>query len=196
MTSDWKELLREELKKLEGEYNIPEGSLWLSDNKSDKNDNAIISHTVCIWEPDYPPVKDMTREMNQIVLTIYPSKALSRPDDLDLTIREKQEKSLQSSLPDDALRLDRKKTDIDTGTIRIRFDKNSDNLVAYIKENVIYCLNNYKSKGSSFGCCDRFEECSDAKKCLHPNLLYSKSCQYRKNLEQGRIFYGENRNVD
>lgn len=47
----------------------------------------------------------------------------------------------------------------------------------------------------SFGCCDLYTQCSDKKKCLHEDLLYATSCMYRKNLEGGKIFYGENKNV-
>ena len=46
-----------------------------------------------------------------------------------------------------------------------------------------------------FDCCGKYKECSDAKKCLHEDKLYSTACTYRKKLEQGIIFYGENRNV-
>lgn len=41
----------------------------------------------------------------------------------------------------------------------------------------------------SFGCCHRFKECSLEKQCIHPDLFYAKGCQYRKNLEAGKIFY-------
>lgn len=41
-----------------------------------------------------------------------------------------------------------------------------------------------------FGCCSRYEECSNAMKCIHPNLMYAQGCWYRKNLEDGKIFYG------
>lgn len=47
-----------------------------------------------------------------------------------------------------------------------------------------------------FGCCNNFLECSDAKKCTYPNKLFASGCLYRKNLENGKIFYGKNRNVD
>ncbi|MDF2557385.1 MAG: hypothetical protein K0R71_1213 [Bacillales bacterium] len=42
---------------------------------------------------------------------------------------------------------------------------------------------------TQFGCCYRYKECSNEKKCIHPDMPYSTSCQYRKNLEQGRIFF-------
>ncbi len=46
-----------------------------------------------------------------------------------------------------------------------------------------------------FGCCDKFVQCSDAKKCVHSDLLYSTACMYRKNLENNKIFYGKNKNT-
>ena len=47
--------------------------------------------------------------------------------------------------------------------------------------------------GENFGCCSRYEACSDAKQCIHPDKLFARACSYRRNLEQGRIFYGKNR---
>lgn len=49
--------------------------------------------------------------------------------------------------------------------------------------------------GESFGCCHRYVQCSDARKCIHPNLVLAFGCGYRKNLEAGRIFYGKNKNI-
>lgn len=40
-----------------------------------------------------------------------------------------------------------------------------------------------------FGCCHRFKQCSDAKQCIHPNQFYAKACWYRRNLENGKVFY-------
>lgn len=51
------------------------------------------------------------------------------------------------------------------------------------------------SDGMTFSCCSRYEACSDAKHCLHPDTVHSKSCIYRKNLESGKIFYGINKNI-
>lgn len=49
--------------------------------------------------------------------------------------------------------------------------------------------------GESFGCCHRYELCSDAKKCIHPDFMVAIACSYRKNLEAGRVFYGKNKNI-
>lgn len=47
-----------------------------------------------------------------------------------------------------------------------------------------------------FGCCNDHIKCSDAGKCLHYDDRFYNGCQYRCNLESGRIFYGCKRNVD
>lgn len=46
-----------------------------------------------------------------------------------------------------------------------------------------------------FDCCSRFEQCSKAKQCVHPNPAMATGCGYRKILKSGRIYYGENRNI-
>ena len=45
-----------------------------------------------------------------------------------------------------------------------------------------------------FSCCSKYLECSDQKKCIHPDLIYALGCYYRKNLSDGKIFYGKNCN--
>ena len=52
-----------------------------------------------------------------------------------------------------------------------------------------------KPSGTMFGCCSRFNACSDAKKCIHPDIQYAKNCWYQENMKQGLIFYGKNRNI-
>ncbi len=39
---------------------------------------------------------------------------------------------------------------------------------------------------SSFGCCSRYEECSEKMNCVHPDLLYAAAaCQWKKKLDKG-----------
>lgn len=54
-----------------------------------------------------------------------------------------------------------------------------------------------KSQGNSFGCCHRYRQCSDAKRCLLQDIdsERAKQCTYRSKLEQGNIFYGKNANA-
>ena len=44
-------------------------------------------------------------------------------------------------------------------------------------------------------CCHLYAECSDAKRCLNPRPGLAISCGYRRIMQQGRIFYGKNRNI-
>lgn len=46
-----------------------------------------------------------------------------------------------------------------------------------------------------FSCCSRYLECSDRRACTNPNRDQALRCGYRRALRQGKIFYGENRNV-
>lgn len=45
-------------------------------------------------------------------------------------------------------------------------------------------------------CCSRYRQCSDARRCVHPDQAFALKCRYRKILASGRIYYGENRNVN
>ena len=186
--NDWRYYTRQMLDELVLEYGLPDSTMLMSDNKSKKNPKLTISHTIYIWEPDYPIV-NKSPEQNMIILTVALSTVKSRPNDIDLYIRQTQFDDLQEYLPNDADVLPQTKTDIETRTIRVRFDKDSKTLLQYIGKNVRYCVEHYKSKADGFGCCSKFKDCSDARKCLHDNLLYSKACAYRANLENGHIFY-------
>lgn len=46
-----------------------------------------------------------------------------------------------------------------------------------------------------FGCCEKYVNCSDEKKCMHTDPVYATACFYRRNLLAGKIFYGKNRNT-
>ena len=196
--TDWKVSVRKMLEALIEEYELPARSLYLSDNygQTTLTKDTLISHSVYIWEPDYPSTPNEKQGKNKLVITIVPSKVKNRPDDLDLNIRELQEGDLHNFLPEDAEVLAQTKSDKISGTIRVRMNQTSPYLTEYIRKNTIYCIKGYVSKAARFGCCSSFMQCSDAKKCVHVNKLYSTACMYRDNLNQGRIFYGKNRNID
>ena len=198
VNTDWQSTIRDMLKKLIREYELPAESLYLSDNYSQrgKNQGKLISHTVYIWEPDYPLNPNEEPGRNKLVVTIVPSTIKSKPDDVVLLLREEQEGDLHKYLPEDAELLEQTKTDIKAGTIKVRIKKQSPLLIEYIKQNTIYCLKGYESKATRFGCCSSFIQCSDAKKCVHENKLYGKACMYRSHLDAGEIFYGKNKNID
>ena len=115
---------------------------------------------------------------------------------LEILLRETQEEDLHQYLPEDAELQLQSKTDVNTGAVKVRIADTSPNLLEYVKQNTVYCVQGYVSKAARFGCCSSFIACSDAKKCVHENKLYSKACMYRDSLEEGRIFYGKNRNID
>ena len=192
---DWEKDVREMLEALISEYELPKGSLFLSDNPGQKDPSVIISHSVCIWEPDYPVMPNKASEQNKIVLTV--TKPLKTDKQvLEFSVRKTQENDLRQYLPEDAEIMPETKTDKETRTVRIRIKDTSPHLTGYIRSHTEYCVQHYQSKEARFGCCSQMEACSDARKCLHTNKLYSKACMYRENLESGRIFYGKNRNTD
>ncbi|MBQ6528710.1 MAG: hypothetical protein IJI38_09305 [Clostridia bacterium] len=195
---NWKQSIQDMLQELIRTYELPAGSLYVKDHngQTERTKNTLISHAVCIWEPEYPPVPDEKPGQNKTVVTIVPSRVKNRPDDLELNLRKEQERALQEYLPSDAKLMDQTKSDQDTGMVRVRIKKTSPGLTEYIRRNAMYCINGYASKASKFGCCGFFEKCSDAGRCIHENRLYATACLYRGNLEKGRIFYGKNRNID
>lgn len=52
-----------------------------------------------------------------------------------------------------------------------------------------------KFSPDSFECCSRYMECSNKKQCVNPSKKLLRSCRYLKKIEQGIIFFGENKNV-
>ncbi len=65
----------------------------------------------------------------------------------------------------------------------------------YVDDNIdheIYV--NENQKNDIFGCCHRYRECSNAKRCLEPDTIDFMNCEYKKNLDNGNIFYGKNAN--
>lgn len=61
-----------------------------------------------------------------------------------------------------------------------------------IIEHIVLSSFNYPN----FGCCSKYVQCSDAGHCLHSDIFYATaSCQYKKHLDNGEIFYGEKANI-
>lgn len=48
---------------------------------------------------------------------------------------------------------------------------------------------------ATFDICSRYMECSEQKKCVHPDKWHSRECSYKRKLESGIVFYGSNRNI-
>lgn len=106
-----------------------------------------------------------------------------------------------------SLQLSEKHLDLFGLQNEVRFTKSDVNWgkVSFNDSVAIQIINNIKAvfercyldeSVESFSCCSRYEECSDEKKCIHPDIKFAKGCYYKMNLENGRIFYGKNRNTE
>jgi hypothetical protein len=66
--------------------------------------------------------------------------------------------------------------------------------IVSLKESIVNIIQ-YELKrthGEAFGCCSKYVQCSDSRRCIHEDFLFSLCCQYRLNLLEGKIFYGKN----
>lgn len=96
----------------------------------------------------------------------------------------------ESELPD-SITVCRSKSD--PGMIRVPLNSPDDILLyASILRNVLMKIS---KRYQTFGCCSRYEACSDARTCIHPDVKFALGCQYRHNLMDGKIFYGKNKNM-
>lgn len=128
-------------------------------------DGKVSSYAVCVYEPDL--VEDRRDSRRYTVLARIKENVLKS----NIKIVDVYSRYFD--------KVDEKK----------RMDKDSGEFITCITDCIKNGIQNYVPKATSFACCSRYQECSDAKKCMHPNVLYAKACQYRKNLEQGNIFY-------
>ena len=187
ITNDFDQLVYNILQETIVKEELPENSLYISSNLTKLGE--VKSQSICVNEPDYPPNSHNVNRIgkNDTFLKYEYDKTLS------LHIRDNYLKLL--TIPNSALL---KKTKADGLFTRIIFSSIEDNLdiLGDLVRTIVKIGLDYYESGSSFGCCSQFIKCSDAKKCVHENKLYSKGCQYRKNLDAGRIFYGKNRNID
>lgn len=180
---DVNSFLRTEIEKRE----LPKKSLHLMKNISKKNDK-VTSYSVCIYEPEFPETKESRDDdlgRNSVVINI---KSLN--DGFELVLN-----SYQYSVVGNISGGEVKQSKEEANSIKILASGNVDDLLDYIRINLDYKLKTYRSKASPFGCCSFFEKCSDEKKCVHENKLYSTACYYRHHLSAGEIFYGKNKNV-
>ncbi len=168
----WKRDVSSVLDDIASREELLEKSIFLKDNIN--KDGKLTSYSICLYEPDYPPLQEGVHGGQSIVTFKEDGDSFifSLPDIKEMALPEGVEclKSSARVLKDSPLFLD---------------------LVRFV---VDYRIRHYKS-ASKFSCCSRFLECSDKKKCIHPNRLYATGCEYRKNLESGRIFFGKNRNI-
>ncbi len=190
--------LNELADKLTASNELPERGIVVRANIGRGKDNAgkVISHSIFINEPVYPATAEEMKDENRNHIVL-------------LTVNECAEKAWEGYVrvsvplfvvnecvaPNDAVVLNRTSTDLQMGNQRYNVPLNSKDLVGWLERIVQLRIDRFVTSADSFGCCSLFNQCSDAKKCIHTNRLYSTACAYRRNLESGRIFYGKNANV-
>lgn len=187
----WKSTIYEVINTISVYEGLPAGSLMLVENFS-RVKKTVSSYSVAILKPDYPKgmnpngraknvlinIKDVTKKSDSNAVL-----SVSVPD--SVLVRIRNEFPSVSFVKKEKDPITRALIPVDSKDIKVFFDSLISSVVeAYFKES-----------SNSFGCCHLYAECSDAKKCLHENRLYARSCIYSTHLAEGHIFYGKNRNV-
>ena len=158
-------------------------------SNAEKSIGEIASKFVTIVEKPYPLNSGNISTMNVISYVDF-KKRKDETKNLDIGIRHNTfNQVLNKNISNEI-----KKTEYDKVYTHV-YAKDVDDAVNIITKALEYELCNYKSSFSCFGCCSKKEECSNKKECIHSNMLYATGCQYRKNLENNKIFYGINKNV-
>ncbi len=184
----WKEVMNTMLEDIIKDREFPEKSLVLEENISRKS-GKISSYSIMIAKPDYPKGINVGLNMKNSVLNIKPDTKTTK---ITFNIKDDIANKVSSIFP--MVSVDKKKSDV--STTRFILEDNDPMFERFSRSVVDLLIDDYCSNGGgAFGCCHLYEQCSDAKKCLHENKLYALGCAYYHNLKAGRIFYGKNRNV-
>ncbi len=187
----WIDIINRVITEITKNEELPSGALQLIENLS-RDKEKVSSYSVAVLKPDYPKgVNPNGRAKNTLLNIKSASKKNDTADTLIISIPDSVLPMVNSRFPN--LPLVKKKSDSLT---RANIASDSDELKDFFNFLVKAVLDKYFTEGSdAFGCCSRYEACSDAKKCLHENKLYARNCIYGAHLADGRIFYGKNRNI-
>lgn len=86
--------------------------------------------------------------------------------------------------------------------VRPKSDEGKVRIIIHSYEDVLMYVETFRTilihlckRHRDVGCCSRYELCSDAGKCIHPDPKFALTCWYQQNLRDGKIFYGKNKNV-
>lgn len=189
--TDWKDVINDILTQISAEEELPEKSFLLTENYSDKKDR-ITSYTVSVKKPDYPRGTNSNGNAKNSLFNIQ-IKVNSKDviEELTFCLPDEMVPILEQKSYDIVVK--KRKSDAYSRVIIKPDSKDFSDFSLFV---IQYSLEEiFTQGGSEFGCCSRYEACSDAKRCLHENRLYALGCAYYHNLRKGRIFYGKNRNV-
>ncbi len=189
-------LLRASLPDLERELRLPEKSLVTEVAGSGTGRSGrIVSCSLGVWEQAYPPSADSAPERGRGILQLVPVHRVRSATVLDLRTTGRLHARLEGYVPGGAeVRESTSRGGDDAMSVTFRFSSPAEQQEAILglcRRLVLLSLQDYRTRAAAFGCCHRFRECSRQGRCVHPNLLYATACQYRENLEQGRIFLGD-----
>ncbi|MGI6108294.1 MAG: hypothetical protein ACOYB8_00405 [Eubacteriaceae bacterium] len=110
----------------------------------------------------------------------------------------KSRKIYYLEIPNDFSKIFEKEPDMKSVSNGIRYSLKDDNAISDLIDPLVNVYNYLQAEymdGEMFGCCHKYIECSEVKHCIHPDKVYSNKCHYKNNLENGRIFYGSNKNI-
>lgn len=156
------------IQELNAQLELPEDFLVFFENKD-------YSFSLKMVEP-------VTKEGTKRILKVA---QLGKKENPYISMMVKKNKLQLFNIPED---ITVKNIASDTLNSYLIFTEITEPILNFIKELIFDYVNNFEPS-EKFGCCHRYKECSEAKKCLHPDQFYSKACWYRKNLESGKIFY-------
>jgi hypothetical protein len=179
------------LNRINDKEELPENSLQLIENYG--RDNKIItSYSIIVLKPDYPKGINPNGIAKNPLINIKVSKTkYDTVGVLVVSIPDNLVSKVCSNFP--CIPLVKRKSDAIT---RANVPADSEALYPFFEYLLQEAISSYFKDGKdSFGCCHLYEKCSDVRKCLHENRLYARGCIYSRNLVEGRIFYGKNRNV-
>ncbi|MCQ2535356.1 MAG: 3'-5' exonuclease [Lachnospiraceae bacterium] len=175
------------LRRKEEELNMPEGTLsyTVSISQAEKRKGQIASIGLFINEEEYPRVRPdkPVFKHGDIVIRFMPEPSSFVGKTYMFYVQRYKIRDTKISIGED------KSIKSDKLYNHYRVNVDDENIESFLNTLLDYSFKNYKTSAKPFGCCSKYKQCSDARRCLHCNLLYATACQYRKNLEAGKIYY-------
>lgn len=168
------------------EQHLQSSNIIFKENKIKNSSTKREPKSISLVEMAYP---NDPKKNDAVVATKSILRVEYKKDSISLIIPNSQYRKITSGKN---YNLDVK--DKSTDYVEVIVIESSDEIMSFIKDNILTSLRFYSSS-NTFSCCGRYLECSDNKRCMHENNLYAKGCYYRKNLESGKIFYGKNKTI-
>ena len=190
-SSNWMIILKAVLDDIAKNEELPDNSLLFIENIG-RVTKKLTSYTVALRKPDFPKGINPNGTAKNALINIKVLKTRSEPvERLSISIPDSLLVKVGGKYPN--IPLVKKKSETVTRAVISVEDVKLNEFFVFVIRTV---LDKYFKEGSdTFGCCHLYKQCSDAKKCLHENKLYARSCIYGRHLAEGRIFYGKNRNI-